>query len=413
MAYGASPGAAGGSGDALALFYTKFIGELTALNPIVSPFDGKYSTKIETEVKGLDERWVGPANSRTYTRHTNLFADLGGVQAPAAQAIKFNKYTTRFDDPTETHDMIARMDYLMSPAGDMDRMEMARQLLQAITMKEDARFISTLLQGASMPQPDVMPTSHPYITKTIAGDSSHADLSDAMCGLNVNSNLTLASSVSGAAIEDELFKHANYLQNLGFDPAECYTVLPVQYRAKIFKEQGERVSIGYTTAGATVTHPTIGIGSAFGTAPIKHGATGLNVIAWRFLPNIGTTLDTLFSPSATAGSKYAPGSTITDTVFGLNGFLPANSGAFEMNSAGGNPDDWSNAAINVKSLFNNVRMISWHPKAVRRLILDGLKVQAEQKLDFLNAYAVVVWLQTGWGVRDPTGIVYSISAKPT
>jgi len=300
-------------------------------------------------------------------------------------------------------------------------MGIEKAFVQAVGLKLDFFGVSTLLQGASMPQPAVMPTTHPYITKTIAGDSAHANFTSGAFGVNANALLT--ATAAAGDIEDELFKHAEYLGALGVNIDECYTLMPLKYVANVYKAQGQRVSIGFTSAGSAQVHPTFsGANQAHGlmnpgfvAKTVKHEATGLTLIPYRFFPNFGNNISNAFStaPSATLGGKYTPGSTITDTVFGINGILPTNSKAFELGQGANNPADWNNAAKNVKTLYNSVRMVTWHPRALRRGTLEAARVATEQfTTRMLGAWAIVMWATIGWGIRDPTAVCYSIETLP-
>lgn len=413
-----------GGADSIALYLPKFGGDVYSTFRKSMKTEGMFLEQTLTEAKETRERYTGPIISHDFTRGTNLLVNADDNDIPENQ--KFADYLIRLDDPHVAAENYHDFDYLMSPAGDQDRMRITEAMGEAVAYAMDLRRYSTLLQAASAPQKSVFPTTNPYITKPEAGDSQHAAFStgaggvaDSMCGLHVDANLTPALA-DGKLVEDILFKFQDYFDILNVPEDGRVCLIKPQLLRKIVKDSGTPSGVGWaTTAAPTNTfnfQPSKTLNRLFGGAgDVTKGtvgmAAGFQLVPSNHLINLGTKIDNYFSPADAAGSKYAPGTAfLTTTVFGLNGFSPANAAVFEQNAAANQPTQWDGAASTTKEAFNAVQLICFHRSACKTNILQGMITRVTDEHSILG-YLLTARMTVGHGYIRPEAVVYAANVK--
>lgn len=399
-------------GSDLSLFRDVFTGEVMRFWSQAYIMDGKYlDKKLDAGGKGSFDRWSGTATANVYSRGINIL-DYSG---PASQGVKFTEYITRVDMPLYKHDIQTAIDYLLSPSGAQDRMGITKALAESIALVADLRGLLAVISSASHQHPDVNPTTHPYITKTSAGTaagfSSTSGTNDGKYGLDINSALT--STATGATIEDELFKLGQYFDYLGVPTEDRYAAMTPTYKQALWRAQGQRVTVDHSGSN-TITHPASESmpNPPMGMAEMKHEGSGFIIVPMRHLNALGTNYDAALALTG-AGDKYAPGTGFSGvTIASINGENPASSKVFQANQGSSNPDAWTGGTKNTLTLFDKVRIVAWHKRAIRRVVAEGFQSFVGPRPDILNDFLLWTKLTIGYGAADPTSACYAVEAVP-
>lgn len=348
----------------------------------------------------VQSAWFGETNVSPFLLGSNIDVAAEGGTAVNKQIAKFQRLT--FLDPMSINATTIHLtDEMKAPEGTSARMRVTRQLVEAHAKEKNLHIISALMQTASMPD---MGGKVAGDTKTTAG--TKAGVSDGVVGLHIDANIF----TSGAAAEDVAWKMWLWLNYLGVPDDERYILIDPRIARNIFKDVG--VANPLTAAANATTLVTKSLDKNFGGSGSVEFAmlprlANMRPIVCPYLSSFGDAIEA-FNPLGATGGKYQPGSTETDTLYGLNG-VDAPNGCYDQNT-NPNPVDWDVNAVNVRELWNNVGMIAFHKSAIAKANNMELSVDGPYEHKGFRGHRMVVERCEGWG-PGYDAVIYAASAK--
>jgi len=300
--------------------------------------------------------------------------------------------------------------------------DMGEKQRKVITLRK----FSTIIQGASMPDPAY---GGGRKTKTQAGSAAGWPLGPSSASLAARGcYLDSTLSSDGYAIQQMLARWSHYLDELEAPegPENRWVWMRPAWVNLLILAAGTMVPLTASAASGTRTTQMGMFSERFVNLPKLqvYEYAGFTIIKCVHLSTFGTTLNTVETAnlvSARKGSKYCPGDDGSSagtpsglTIPSLNGSVwgPQSGTVFDTGAAAGSPGSpttWNGTGAKCLDLFNNIGAVGAVRGTCREKVMQPRTIEIHN--DWHSKSIVhVADFGTGYGVGEPQGCMYATTA---